>query len=120
MSIRAQRISFGLAVLPFIVVSALSVLLSSAELFVLATSFMGLVFLLVAHLIVAPISSFVAGLEKVGDPVASAATILAAMPSEPMAVLALAAADAGHALHDSVATLHELPATSETRRSAAA
>lgn len=124
MSIRAQRISFGLAVLPFVVVTALSVIFSAAELFILATSGMAFVFLLVAHLIVAPIASFVGGLEKVGDSAATAAEVLAAMPAEPVAVLALAASDAADALQQAAAdagsalgftpgepyaTVHELP-----------
>ena len=135
MSIRAQRISFALAVLPFVVVTALSVMLASASLFVLATSTMAMVFLLVAHLIVAPIASFVGGLEKIGDTVASAAEVLAAMPAEPVAVLALAASDAGNALQQAAAdastalgftpgepyaTVHELPTRTESPTRAAA
>lgn len=135
MSIRAQRISFALAVLPFVVVTALSVAFTSAELLVLATSSMGFIFLLLAHVIVAPIASFVAGLEKIGDSVASAAEVLAAMPAEPVAVFALAASDAGSALQHAAAeagtalgftpgepyaTVHELPTRSESGSSAVA
>jgi hypothetical protein len=135
MSIRAQRISFGLAVLPFVVVTVLSLVLAAAELFIVATAAMAVGFLVIAHVIVSPIASFVAGLEKLGDTAASAEQILAAMPAEPVAVLALAASDAGAALHqvatdatevlrrhpdEPYATLHELPVRSETQRSAAA
>lgn len=98
MSIRAQRTSLGLAVLPLITVALLALILHSEELFVIAISVMLGIYLLVAHLIVAPIASFVAGLEKVADPSASPAAVLAAMPPEPVAVLALAATDAGNAI----------------------
>lgn len=98
MSIRAQRISFGLAVLPLVFVTLLALVLHSEEMFVVTVSALFGVYLLVAHLIVAPIASFVAGLEKVGDRNASSAAVLAAMPPEPVAVLALVATDAGHAI----------------------
>ena len=107
MSIRAQRISFGLAVLPFVCAALISLATANPAVFVVATSFMVAVFAVVAHLIVAPIASFVGGLEKVTDPARAPAEVLVAMPPEPVAVLALVASDTGSALQQAASDAAE-------------
>ncbi len=107
MSIRAQRISFGLAVLPFVCAALISLATANPAVFVVATSFMVAVFAVVAHLIVAPIASFVGGLEKVTDPAGAPAEVLAAPPPEPVAVLALVALDTGNAIQQAASDAAE-------------